>query len=90
MLPSLSRPPHQVLGRPAVPRADLAFKAVGLKYEDYVRINDPEFMRPAEVDHLLADPSKAREELGWQPTVTFPELIQMMAESDLQNEAKAG
>ena len=47
-------------------------------------------MRPAEVDTLLADPRKAREKLGWQPTVTFPELIQMMAESDLQNEAKAG
>ena len=70
--------------------ADLAFKAVGLKYEDYVRINDPEFMRPAEVDHLLADASRAREELGWQPSISFPELIQMMVESDLQNEAKAG
>ena len=70
--------------------ADLAFKAVGLNYEDYVRMNDPQFMRPAEVDTLLADPTKAREKLGWQPTVTFPELIQMMAESDLQNEAKAG
>ena len=70
--------------------ADLAFKAVGLNYEDHVRMNDPKFMRPAEVDTLLADPRKAREKLGWQPTVTFPELIQMMAESDLQNEAKAG
>ena len=70
--------------------ADLAFKAVGLNFEDYVRMNDPQFMRPAEVDTLLADPTKAREKLGWQPTVTFPELIQMMAESDLQNEAKAG
>ena len=50
--------------------ADLAFKAVGLNFEDYVRMNDPQFMRPAEVDTLLADPTKAREKLGWQPTVT--------------------
>ncbi len=68
--------------------AELAFKHVGLNYEDYVR-PDERFMRPAEVDHLLADASKAREKLGWQPSVTFPELVQMMVESDLQQEAKA-
>ena len=69
--------------------AELAFKAVGFSYEDYVRVNDPQFMRPAEVDHLLADASKAREELGWQPTVSFQELVSMMVEADLQQEAKA-
>ena len=69
--------------------AELAFKSVGFSYEDHVRVNDPQFMRPAEVDHLLADASKAREKLGWQPTVSFPELVSMMVESDLQQEAKA-
>ncbi|MDZ4278381.1 MAG: GDP-mannose 4,6-dehydratase [Dehalococcoidia bacterium] len=68
--------------------AELAFKAVGLNYEDYIR-PDPRFMRPAEVDHLLADATKARENLGWEPSVSFPELVRMMVESDLQNEAKA-
>jgi GDPmannose 4,6-dehydratase len=68
--------------------ADLAFKAVGLNYEDYVR-SDPEFMRPAEVDHLLADASKARDKMGWQPSVTFRELVDMMVEADLQGERKA-
>ena len=68
--------------------ADLAFRVVGLNAKDYIR-TDPQFMRPAEVDYLLGDPSKAREKLGWQPSVTFPELVQMMVESDLQQEAKA-
>ena len=69
--------------------AELAFKTVGFNYEDYVRVNDPQFMRPAEVDHLLADASKAREKLGWQPTVNFQELVRMMVEADLEQEAKA-
>jgi GDPmannose 4,6-dehydratase len=68
--------------------AELAFKAVGLNYEDYVR-TDEQFMRPAEVDYLLADPSKAKEKLGWEPKVSFPDLVRMMVESDLQQEAKA-
>ena len=70
--------------------AKIAFKAAGLNYEDFVRAEDAEFLRPAEVDHLRADASKAREKLHWEPTVSFPELIQMMVESDLQQEAKAG
>jgi GDPmannose 4,6-dehydratase len=68
--------------------AELAFKAVGLNYEDYVR-TDEQFMRPAEVDYLLADPGKAKEKLGWEPKVSFQELMRMMVESDLQQEAKA-
>ncbi len=68
--------------------ADLAFKQVGLKYEDYIK-KDERFMRPAEVDHLLADASKAREELGWEPSISFAELVRVMVESDLQAEAKA-
>ena len=64
----------------------VAFDAVGIAdWEPYVR-QDPRFMRPAEVDLLIGDPSKARENLGWKPTVGFEELIQMMVESDLKTE----
>jgi GDPmannose 4,6-dehydratase len=68
-----------------------AFGEVGIdNWRDYVR-QDPKFLRPAEVDLLIGDPSKARERLGWEPEVTFPELISMMVENDLQLEAaKAG
>ena len=61
----------------------LAFDCVGLKYEDYVVV-DPRFIRPAEVDLLIGDPSKAHERLGWKPEVSFEELVQMMVEADLQ------
>ncbi len=61
---------------------ELAFGAVGLNYEDYVKI-DPRFYRPAEVDLLISDPSKAREKLGWQPKVSFRELVEMMVEADM-------
>ena len=67
--------------------AELAFKQVGLNCEDYIR-QDPRFMRPAEVDHLLGDASKAREELGWAPSISFEELVQVMVESDLETESK--
>ncbi|MCH8064888.1 MAG: GDP-mannose 4,6-dehydratase [Chloroflexi bacterium] len=67
--------------------AELAFKQVGLNCEDYIR-QDPRFMRPAEVDHLLGDASKAREELGWAPSLSFEELVQVMVESDLETESK--
>ena len=69
--------------------AELAFKQVGLNYEDYIR-KDPRFMRPAEVDHLLGDASKAREKLAWAPSISFEELVRVMVESDLETEAKAG
>ena len=68
--------------------AELAFTQVGLNYEDYIR-QDPRFMRPAEVDHLLGDASKAREQLGWAPSLSFEELVRVMVESDLETEAKA-
>ncbi len=67
---------------------ELAFKHLGLNYEDFVRI-DAQFIRPAEVDHLLADPTKAREKMGWTPTVTFSELVRLMVEADLERERKA-
>lgn len=62
---------------------ELAFGCVGLDYRDYVVI-DQRFMRPAEVDLLIGDSTKARQKLGWQPRTTFPELVQMMVEADLQ------
>jgi GDPmannose 4,6-dehydratase len=62
--------------------AELAFGHVGLDYRKYV-VSDPRFHRPAEVDLLLADPAKAREELGWKPKVSFQELVAMMVEADL-------
>lgn len=60
----------------------VAFSYLGLNYEDYVVI-DKKFYRPAEVDTLIGDSSKARAKLGWEPTVSFEELIAMMIEADL-------
>ena len=62
---------------------ELAFGHVGLDYRKHVVI-DPRFHRPAEVDLLLADPTKARTELGWKPKVSFPELVAMMVDADLK------
>jgi GDPmannose 4,6-dehydratase len=61
----------------------VAFGYLGLNWEDYV-FSDPKFFRPAEVDQLVADPRKAREKLGWQPTVSFEELVKMMVDADLE------
>lgn len=61
---------------------DAAFGHVGLDWQRYVK-QDPKFMRPAEVDLLQADPSKARRELGWIPKVGFSELVGMMVDADL-------
>jgi GDPmannose 4,6-dehydratase len=61
---------------------EAAFGHVGLDWRKHV-INDPKYMRPAEVDLLLGDPSKARRELGWTPSVKFPELVAMMVDADL-------
>ena len=61
----------------------LAFAEVGIEdWKSYVR-QDPKFFRPAEVDLLIGDPSKAREKLGWEPEVQFPELVKMMVANDL-------
>ncbi len=62
---------------------EAAFSHVGLDWQKHV-VTDPRFMRPAEVDLLLADPSKARQELGWTPQVNFQQLIAMMVDSDLE------
>ena len=62
---------------------EAAFGHVGLTWQDYV-VTDPKFMRPAEVDVLLADPSRARKDLGWTPKVAFRELVAMMVDADLE------
>lgn len=62
---------------------EAAFGYMDLDWKDYV-VQDPRFMRPAEVDILIGDASRARRELGWEPSVSFEELVQMMVDSDLE------
>ena len=61
---------------------EIAFNCAGLDWERYV-IEDPSLFRPAEVDHLIGDASKARAKFGWQPTTDFRGLIQMMVQADM-------
>ena len=67
---------------------EFAFAAVGLDYRDYVR-HDSRFDRPAEVDLLVGDATKARKQLGWEPTVRFRQLVEMMVAADLARHAAA-
>ncbi len=67
---------------------EAAFGHVGLDPDDFVR-TDPNLVRPAEVDTLLADPTKAREELGWFARTSFKELIAVMVEADLEAQEKS-
>jgi len=72
--------------------AEQAFAAVGLDYRDHVQ-TDSKLLRPAEVDTLVGDASKARQVLGWEPKVHFNDLVKMMVESDLallQKQVQAG
>ncbi len=62
---------------------EMAFNAVGKSYRDYVK-KDERFFRPAEVDHLVANPGKARTKLGWKPKVDLQQLVTMMVEADLK------
>ena len=66
---------------------ELAFSVVGLDWEKYVVV-DPKFVRPAEVELLLGDPSKARRILGWEPKVRFEELVKMMVRADVDRLSK--
>jgi GDPmannose 4,6-dehydratase len=68
---------------------DVAFAHLGMDWREYVRI-DPNLYRPAEVDVLQADFSKARESLGWEPEMSFEELVEMMSEADLAQHGAAG
>jgi GDPmannose 4,6-dehydratase len=62
---------------------EIAFSHVGLDYNDHV-VQDERFYRPAEVDLLISDPSKARSKLGWEPSITFKELVTMMVDADME------
>ena len=68
---------------------EMAFRHAGLDWRDYVKA-DPKFERPAEVDYLVGDASKAREKLGWQPEVDFESLVRMMVDADLALVEKGG
>ena len=60
----------------------IAFARAGLDWEKHVRV-DPALLRPAEVEHLLGNPAKAKQELGWTPSVDFKQLVEMMVDADL-------
>jgi len=66
---------------------EIAFAHVGLDPDDFVRIA-PELLRPAEVDLLIADPTKARERLGWESRTSFDELVRIMVVADLEAQAR--
>jgi GDPmannose 4,6-dehydratase len=67
---------------------EIAFAHAGLDPDEHVRV-DPRYLRPAEVDHLVGDASKAKEKLGWEPRTSFRALIEMMVEADLARLAAA-
>jgi GDPmannose 4,6-dehydratase len=62
---------------------DVAFGHVGLDFQEFV-VQDERFFRPAEVDLLVGDPTKAGQVLGWEPSMTFRELVQTMVDADLE------
>jgi GDPmannose 4,6-dehydratase len=62
---------------------EIAFEEAGLDWEKFVRV-DPKFLRPAEVELLLGDYSKAKAILGWTPKVSFKELVRMMVRNDIE------
>ena len=66
----------------------LSFERAGLDWEKYIVI-DPAFIRPAEVDLLIGDPKKAKDKLGWTPTTSFQNLVNMMVDSDMERLSKA-
>ena len=61
---------------------NVAFAHVGLDPDEHVKL-DPRFLRPAEVEHLIGDPSKARDKLGWEPKTSFEEMVKLMVDADL-------
>jgi GDPmannose 4,6-dehydratase len=66
---------------------EIAFGHVGLDYQEHVVV-DERFVRPAEVELLLGDPTKAKEKLGWEPTVTFRALVEMMVDADVERRSR--
>jgi GDPmannose 4,6-dehydratase len=67
---------------------EVAFGHAGLDWQKYVRL-DPKFLRPAEVDHLIGDPAKAKAALGWKPEVDFAGLVRMMVDADMERLSRA-
>jgi GDPmannose 4,6-dehydratase len=67
---------------------EIAFARVGLEWQKHVR-TDPKFLRPAEVDHLIGNPAKAKKVLGWEPKVNFRQLVEMMVDADLERLASS-
>lgn len=68
----------------------LSFETIGIKdWEKYVIANKPEYMRPAEVDYLIGDHTKAKKNLGWEPKTSFKRLVEIMVKSDLEMEKKS-
>ncbi|HTP07615.1 MAG TPA: GDP-mannose 4,6-dehydratase [Anaerolineae bacterium] len=68
---------------------EIAFSHVNLNWQDFV-VQDPAFMRPAEVDQLIGNPAKAAAKLGWEPEVSFKELVKMMVDADLEELKRSG
>ncbi len=68
---------------------EIAFSHVNLNWQDFV-VQDPAFMRPAEVDQLIGNPAKAAAKLGWKPEVSFKQLVQMMVDADIEELKRAG
>ena len=68
---------------------ELAFERADLDWKRHVT-TDPAFLRPAEVDHLVGDASKARADLGWAPRMSFRELVELMVDADLERLSSAG
>ena len=62
---------------------EYSFEYLGLDYKEYVK-KDPRFYRPAEVDLLISDPSLIKKELGWEPKVSFKEMVEMMVQADME------
>jgi GDPmannose 4,6-dehydratase len=78
------------VGRTVAQLAETAFACVGLEAERYVRV-DPRLVRPPELTVSVGDPSRAREQLGWEPELSFEQLVQRMVEADLRElQAVAG
>jgi GDPmannose 4,6-dehydratase len=66
-----------------------AFEHAGLDFDEHVR-TDPSLLRPADIENLLGDPSKARDKLGWEPRTSFEELVRMMVDADLEDLSRSG
>ncbi|TSC71972.1 MAG: GDPmannose 4,6-dehydratase [Parcubacteria group bacterium Gr01-1014_38] len=81
------QPRHYVIGTGEIHSvrefAERAFREAGLDWKDHVKV-DPRLFRPAEIHQLVADPRRARTELGWQPTMSFPDLVSLMVRAELE------